>query len=279
MNNIRTKLRSDFIDMTGLKFGKLTCIKYAGKDRQGLSLWLCKCDCGKETTTRGSGLRGGTTRSCGCAWKEMMAKINTTHSLSVDKNGNTPRLYRAWRNMKSRCFNPNTPKYKNHGGRGITVCEQWMDYLNFHKWAMSNGYNDNLTLERKDNNGNYEPSNCTWASYGQQNINRRNTHLVTYRGETRPLIEWADILGLKQSTLRCRLDDYNWDVEKAFSEPTGKHRHRAAIEYRGKTQSLREWSKELGIPYKALHARLFSRGWDIDKAFNQTLRRINHDGN
>ena len=199
--------------------------------------------------------------------------MNKIKPLSIDGNGKAPRLYGIWRNMKSRCLNRNTPKFRNHGGRGITVCDQWLGYLNFHEWAINHGYNDDLTLERKDNDGNYEPSNCIWATYHQQNLNTRQNHFITYHGETKTLTEWAIILGLKYTTLDSRLIDYGWNIEKAFNVPAGKHQRRM-IECRGIVKSLNEWSMEVNIPYKALHKRIFERAWDIERALTQPLRRI-----
>lgn len=189
-------------------------------------MWLCKCDCGKEIITRGSSLRNGSSKSCGCARIEAV-KHNTTHALSKDENGNKSRLYGIWLNMKTRCLNPNTPKFKNHGGRGISIFDGWkMDYVEFHNWAMSHGYKDTLTLERKDNDGNYTPSNCTWATYHEQNINTRNNHVISFHGITQPLIEWSRTLGINYKTLGNRLTQYHWTVEKAFTIPVGKRRRK-----------------------------------------------------
>lgn len=116
------------------------------------------------------------------------------------------RIYRIWCNMKSRCYNGNTSNYKNYGGRGITVCDEWRnDFLSFSEWAMKNGYKDDLSLDRIDNSGNYEPSNCQWATRKQQNSNRRNNRFVTFGGVTKSFCQWADHFGISRSTAICRL--------------------------------------------------------------------------
>jgi hypothetical protein len=211
-------------DLTGQRFGRLTCIKMIGRDNQYRPIWLCKCDCGKETKVISSRLRREETKSCGCLGREKRAAANTTHSLLIGKRDKAPRLYSIWRNMKQRCFNPKASKYEIYGGRGITVCKEWLEYLNFHNWAIQNGYSDELSIDRIDSDGNYEPSNCRWVSYSEQNSNKRDNHLVTYNGVTKTMKDWSIDLGMKYSTLKCRLTDYKWTVDKAFTTPVGKRR-------------------------------------------------------
>jgi hypothetical protein len=214
---------SKYIDITDVRFGRTVARERIGKDNQGCTLWQCECDCGNKHITRLSSLRNGTTKSCSCLQKEVTSRRATTHGLSGNYK-HCPRLYRIWKNMKTRCFNPKPYKYKNHGGRGITVCKEWMEYLPFHKWAMSHGYKGNLTIERIDNNGNYKPSNCCWATYKEQALNSRRNHLITYNGETKTLQEWAEILSMKYTTLSSRLTTYGWGIEKAIKTPIIKWR-------------------------------------------------------
>ena len=181
------------IDLTDNVFERLKVIKRTGTDKQRNPLWLCKCECEKEVIVRGNLLKSGNTKSCGCLQKDVAAKLKTTHSLSIDKNGVVPRLYASWRNMKSRCFNPNTPKFKNHGGRGITVCEEWLDYLPFHEWATSHGYRKDLTLERTNNDGNYEPGNCKWSTAKEQANNKRTTKIIEINNERHTQSEWLEL--------------------------------------------------------------------------------------
>lgn len=131
--------------------------------------------------------------------------------------GSSNRLYSIWTNMKTRCYNKNSPKYKVYGARGITVCETWKNsYIVFKEWAITHGYSDCLTLDRIDVNGNYEPSNCRWLSVKQQENNRTNNRLITYKGETKTMSEWAEYLGISYNCLQMRLNTYGYSVEEAF---------------------------------------------------------------
>lgn len=135
-----------------------------------------------------------------------------------DEYGCSSRLYNSWKHMKERCYNPSCRSYPNWGGRGITVCDAWKnDFLAFKEWALANGYEDGLTIDRIDNNGNYEPSNCRWATKLVQSNNRRGLHRITYNGETRTLTEWSSLTGVGCTTLYMRLTAYGWSVEKALT--------------------------------------------------------------
>lgn len=145
-------------------------------------------------------------------------------------NGKGTRLYRIWKIMKTRCYNKNFHKYRRYGGRGITVCEEWKNsFIEFRKWALDNGYAEDLTIDRIDNNGNYEPSNCRWVSIKTQANNRSSCHYITYQGETHTIAEWANIKGLKFNTLISRLNIYHWDIERALNEKTRGRNARRSI--------------------------------------------------
>ncbi|PKH09828.1 hypothetical protein [Planomicrobium sp. MB-3u-38] len=213
-------------ELVGKRFGKLTCIRMTGRDNQYRQQWLCECDCGNETTVIASSLKRGSTQSCGCIQKAALLKANTVHSFSSNGKGRTPRLYSIWRNMKQRCFNPKATKYNRYGGRGITVCEDWRVYINFHRWAVENGYQDTHTLDRKNGDGNYEPGNCQWVPVAIQNLNKSDNRVIEFSGKKMTLKEWSDSLDINYTTLRARLDQYGWSVDKAFKTPVGKRRAR-----------------------------------------------------
>lgn len=130
-------------------------------------------------------------------------------------------LYDAWRNIKRRCYYSNSKYFKNYGGRGIIVCDEWLhDFNVFLSWALSSGWEYGLTIDRTDNDGNYEPNNCRWITRREQLLNRRNNHLVTYRGITKTITEWAEHLGIHKSTFAKRLK--NWSIDRAFNEPVAR---------------------------------------------------------
>lgn len=161
------------IDLTGQKYGKLTVVKRLKSKPYpcggSSTVYLCKCECGNEITALAGNLKRGHTTSCGCVQSEARKKVHTKHGAS------NHRLYNTWTNMKQRCYNPNSRDYKNYGERGISICEEWKnDFQAFYSWAMANGYKDNLTIDRIDVNGNYEPSNCRWVTMLVQRHNRRD---------------------------------------------------------------------------------------------------------
>lgn len=188
------------LNLTGQRFGRLVVIKEAGRSSDGRVRWLCKCDCGNYTSTPSTKtLRNGTCRSCGCIEKE---KPNSrTHGMSNTK------LFAVWNSMKQRCLNQNSKSYKNYGGRGITVCQEWQeDFQTFYDWAMANGYQEGLEIDRIYVNGNYEPDNCRWVTSKKNNNNRRNNAKIKIGGEEHTAAEWSEITGIHRNTI---LDRFN----------------------------------------------------------------------
>ena len=151
------------------KYNRLTPIEIAYK-RGRVNYWLCKCDCGKSVIVREPNIKNGHTKSCGCIRVERMKLENPKYNHGLRYH----RLNSIWRGMKTRCYNQKSLEYSNYGGRGIKVCDEWKnDFKAFYDWAMSNGYRDNLTIDRINPFGNYEPSNCRWATYEEQAKNKR----------------------------------------------------------------------------------------------------------
>lgn len=184
-------------DLTGRTFDRLTVVGRA-EARPGAhtSFWVCRCRCGTVKTVSATALKQGYTRSCGCLHRE---RVRTCRHFNH-------RLYHVWQDMKQRCSNPNSQYYHRYGGRGISVCEEWADYDAFFRWAMKSGYQSGLTIDRIDNDGNYEPSNCRWATPMENTNNRANTRRVTFQGQTHTLTEWAEITGIPRRTIRYRYE-------------------------------------------------------------------------
>ena len=174
------------LDLTDQHFGRLIALYPVGKDNFGRIVWHCKCDCSNAVNVAGSMLVNSHTKSCGCLHKEITTMIFTKTNCSAcncpitEKNDTNAlctycyRIYTCWNNMKDRCYNPNCDSYKNYGGRGITVCWDWRDqFILFYQWAISNGYQSHLTIDRINNDGDYEPPNCRWATMLEQRHNQR----------------------------------------------------------------------------------------------------------
>ena len=187
---------SRYKDISGQKFGRLTALHVLHNNGTKCTYWLCVCECGNLKEVRGGELRNGQIKSCGC--------LNRVPTIVKHHQYNT-RLYRVYHAMKQRCYNKNSTAYKDYGGRGIIICNEWVNSFDvFRAWAIHNSYDDSLTIDRVDVNGNYEPSNCRWVDRKQQQNNRRNTIYITYNGKTQTITQWAEELNIKQNTIRTR---------------------------------------------------------------------------
>lgn len=195
-------------DLTGQRYGRLVVICREGSTDTGRATWLCKCDCGTVSVKIGKLLVNGHCKSCGCGEYENRVKNCTSHKLS-----NT-RLYNIWCGMKQRCYYTKHKDYHNYGGRGIVICDSWKDdFLSFYGWALRNGYNDDLTIDRIDSDGNYSPDNCRWVTAKDQARNTRHVKLITIKGETKTATEWCDLLKLDYSTLKYHAAKNSIEVE------------------------------------------------------------------
>lgn len=217
-------------DLTGMRFGRLTVLYHndalTKKYKYGYyHYWHCVCDCGNEKDINGINLRGGKIRSCGCLHDEY-SKINSkTHGLSKT------RLYRVYMSMNSRCYNKNTKKYKNYGGRGIRVCKEWVGengFVNFYNWAKNNGYDETAsfmqcTIDRIDNDGDYCPNNCRFTDNKTQANNKSSNHYITVKGETKTLHQWIESAeyDISVSTVIKRIKK-GWSDEEALTTPVEK---------------------------------------------------------
>ena len=187
------------IDLTGKTFGKLTVLGYSHSNRY--AYWKCKCECGKETTVRSSHLLLGAVKTCGCSWQENGKKtIIHAQKANIVHGESKTRLHVIWTNIIQRCENEDSTGYKNYGGRGVRVFSEWHDFTVFREWAVKNGYNDKLSIDRIDVNGDYEPSNCRWVTIEIQANNKRKNVFITYNNETKTASKWAGILGISRTT-------------------------------------------------------------------------------
>ena len=206
--------------LIGNRYGRWTVVDSAearvvgrGEHRR---YWLCKCECGTQREVSEPSLLSGKSLSCGCYHRDRMksvGKVNLKHGMS------DTRLYRIYKHMKNRCYNQSDIRYDRYGGRGIKICDEWSEFEPFMIWALKNGYDDSLTIDRIDVDGDYSPSNCRWASVKEQNNNRSSSHYYTIDGVTHNISEWANIYNVPYKRVWKRLK-YGWDIQRALTEPS-----------------------------------------------------------
>ncbi len=210
--------KGKFVDLTGCRFGRLVVVERA-ENRGKNVCWHCRCDCGTNKIISTHVLRSGLSNSCGCLQREIASvygHANATHGMT-----NT-RIYQIWAALKARCFCPSNHRYADYGGRGITVCPEWAEsFETFRDWALANGYSDDLTIDRKDNDGPYSPENCRWSSVKTQSNNRRSNVVLSYNGRTLTLAEWSEETGISYGTLHRRIQK-GWSIERALTEPVNR---------------------------------------------------------
>jgi len=201
------------IDLAGKTFSRWTVICRVGNTQKGQAMWLCRCQCGTERALKSIVLRRNISMSCGCWKSEVTTKRSTKHGHA--NSGKITPTYHSWAGMVARCTNQKNKFFQNYGGRGISVCNQWNIFAGF--LADMGEKPPKHSLDRINLNGNYEPSNCRWATAQEQAQNKTSNRLITFNGETRPLIEWARSLGICHSTLQERLE--NWSVAESLTTP------------------------------------------------------------
>lgn len=198
-------------DITGNIFGEWTVLERAGSMPYGGRAYLCRCSCGTERVVSAASLRKGNTTNCGCASISRLTARSTKHGLYAHPT------YRTWCRMRERCYYVNHKYYDRYGGRGIGVCDRWQEFLPFYE-DMAPTWKKGMTLERLDNDKDYSPHNCVWATRKQQSRNRSNTVTMELNGQVRPLAAWAEITGIPQTTLRER-KRRGWSDDLSLTTP------------------------------------------------------------
>ena len=213
-------------ELIGKQFGEWTVLAFNGCDGKNTT-YLCRCSCGTERHLRKNVLIHGLSKSCGCKRGEhiSVATKGKPKAYAVERDtygeGKT-RLHIIWDGMKKRCNCLTDKHYKWYGARGIKVCEEWSNsFQAFKSWALNYGYMDDLSIDRIDNDGNYEPSKCRWVTHQQQMCNTRRNRMITYNGETKCVSEWGKVLGMSPDTIYERLK-HGWSIEKTLTTPVKK---------------------------------------------------------
>lgn len=250
--------------LTSKKFGRLTVIKDSGQRAgNGSILWECDCSCGKKgNLVRGTDLLNGTIKSCGCYSTDKLREVATTHGLSK-VNGKKTKLFMAWDSMRQRCYNKNHASYKDYGGRGIDICPEWYgDFKVFHEWAVNNGFSEELSIDRIDNDKGYSPDNCRWVDAKTQIRNRRNTVTYEWQGEEYTLAELGELSGVNKMTIKSRLNS-GATLKEALSPKVGNSV--LLMTYKGETKPIKQWCTELSLNYPTVRNRHY-KGWTDEEA-------------
>lgn len=252
------------INLLGRRFGKLVVqAKDPVRSSNGGVKWVCLCDCGNTASIRGDALTSAGTSSCGCIRVDSFRDMATSHGLRRSPE------YNSWHSAKQRCTNPNAKQYKNYGGRGIQFCDHWMSFENFYL-DMGKRPSPQHSVERKDNNGNYEPGNCVWASKKEQANNTSKNVFYEYRGSKYSI---AQLWEISQSIGSCvalptifsRIHSLGWSVERSVEEPALKQR---TYTHNGVTKTISQWASEYGVDIVNLRNRLLNLNWDFERAIS-----------
>lgn len=251
------------IDRKGQRYGRLVAVERlpAKSIKDTNARWFCRCDCGRSTVSYGQDLARGRTKSCGClnAERRMQHGMAGTH------------VYAVWQAMLQRCENPNAQRFEDYGGRGIKVCPKWHRFEGF--FADMGNRKPGFSLDRIDNDGDYCKENCRWAVTTVQANNTRRNRVIEFNGEKLTIAQWAERKCLAWYTIRARLDQYGWSVEKTLTTPATLA---ILYEFDGRKQALREWAVETGIGLETLSYRVRKSGWPIGRALTEPVHFKSH---
>lgn len=248
-----------FKDLEGKRFGRLVVLGYGGR-RKRSTRWICKCDCGVIKDIDGGALKKA--HSCGCYAREQSSIRNRKHGMDGKPE------YKAWEAMRARCYRKTDKNYADYGGRGITVCQEWRDSFEAFLAHVGMRPGKGFSIGRIDNDGNYEKGNVRWETQIQQQRNKRTTRFLTINGETKPVSEWAAIVGINKQTITERLKR-GWDPGRAVFGKKNPELH--YLEFNGKCQTVTEWAREFGLPDVTLFSRI-KAGWPIEEILSKVKR-------
>ena len=206
-------------DFSEHRYGRLRVVMFSHRDRNKVAWWWCKCNCGSYVVARVADVKRLFKQSCGCQWREGIHKSkNRTHGLS------RTRIHGIHGGILERCFNPANSSYNNYGGRGITVCVEWQRSVSaFAQWAFANGYADDLEIDRRDNEGNYEPANCRWVTSKVNHNNKRSNRRITVGGHTLTVTQWAEVMAVDPQMIFKRLQCGWPQIIAVTTPPLGKN--------------------------------------------------------
>jgi hypothetical protein len=248
------------VEMAGRRFGTVTALRVAPEARTRTKFkWVCLCDCGQEFTTCGGKLRCGDVVSCPDCSRERVRLSRVVHGMRRTAE------YRIWTHIKSRCFNTRVPEFKHYGGRGITMCERWRE--SFADFLADMGPRPSAlhSVDRHPNNdGNYEPGNCRWATPKAQANNTRSNRKVTVAGETRNMTQWAESIGVRREVIHKRLKR-GIEGDRLLAEPVKTE----IFTFAGVSASIPEWSSRTGIKRATLYWRIKQQKWPLDRALTK----------
>ena len=254
------------IDLTGQRFGRWIVLSEAPR-KSGHRAWHCQCDCGTTRDVVQHVLRSGESQSCGCYNREMTSQSHYKHGHAVPPN--CTHTYRIWQGMLGRCSNPNYPKWRNYGGKGITVCDRWRTFENFLA-DMGECPSDNHSIDRICSNGNYEPANTRWSDRYQQANNKTNNVVLEFQGRRLTMAEWAKELDISYNAIQFRLQR-GWNIEDTLTVSVRKVPDEKILTCNGESHNVKEWCKKFGMPYSTLQNRL-KRGWSIEESLSIPIR-------